>query len=269
MENIDLTNASMNDIVFQNRNKSFGAYILRKDHNRYALIAMLVAVALFTLALYSPDIFALFSKNKNQDEDKEMIVEAVLEDVPLDEKTPEPPPMEIEPPKVDMIRFLPPEIKPDEEVKKDDIPPTQEELDDKTNIGDKTQEGDTVLVIEETGNGNQVVDDAADDKMYEYVEEQAEYPGGNGELTKFLVKHLVYPKKAEKMEIQGTVYVYFEIDREGKISNVKVKKGTPSDDLNEEAVRVVKMMPNWKPGKMNGRSVKSPRIIPVKFKLPD
>lgn len=274
MENNNTVDSSMDDIVFEDRNKAYGAYQLRQKQSRNFAIAMTSAALFVLLMVFSPDIYAfitkLFGSKVVVELEDEKMQEVVLEDIPLDPETPPPPALEIPPPKVEMIRFLPPEIKPDEEVKNEEPPPTQEDLDEKKNIGSVTQEGDTSLnvAIEDGQKGNQIVDDAGDDQVYTAVEEDAEFPGGNEAMAKFLQKNLVYPKKAERMEIQGRVIVYFEIDKEGKVTNVKLHKGF-NDECDLEALRVVKMMPNWKPAKQNGRHVRVRRTIPVKFKLPD
>jgi protein TonB len=186
----------------------------------------------------------------------------------LDPETPPPPVVEIPPPQVEMIRFLPPEIKPDNEVKKEEIPPTQEELEEKKNIGSENQEGDTSLnvMIEDGPKGNQIVEDEGDDQVYAAVEESAEFPGGRAAMVKFITKHFVYPASAARKEIEGKVHVYFEVDKLGKVSNVKIIKGIDKE-CDEEALRLVKMFPDWKPAKMNGRSVRQKIQIPITFTL--
>lgn len=273
-ENTGSTGSSMDDIVFEERNKSYGAYQIRKDFQKNFAVAMVASGIFIALMAFSPDIYGFIVKilgsKKVEVVEEEKMQEVILEDIPLDPETPPPPALEIPPPKVEMIRFLPPEIKPDNEVKKEEIPPTQEDLEEKKNIGSENQEGDTSLnvAIDDGPKGNQIVDDAGDDQVYTAVEEDAEFPGGNEAMAKFLQKNLVYPKKAERMEIQGRVIVYFEIDKEGHVTNIKLHKGF-NDECDAEALRVVKMMPQWKPAKQNGRNVRVRRTIPVKFKLPD
>jgi protein TonB len=98
------------------------------------------------------------------------------------------------------------------------------------------------------------------------VEQQAEFEGGLQALGKYLNKNLRYPASARRMGIEGQVFVSFVIDKEGKISDIQVVKGI-SADCDKEAVRVVSSMPNWKPGKQNGRPVKSRFVLPIRFKL--
>jgi protein TonB len=274
MENFNSTKPSFDDLVFEERNKSYGGYQLRKNYTRNFLIAMISSVAFITLLVYSPDIYgfiqSLFGKEVVKKVEKEVIVEAVIEDIPLDPEVPEPPQVQVEPPKVEMIKFLPPEIKPDDQVKHEEIPPSHDEIDEKQNIGNITQDGDTSLhmLIEEVGTGNQIVEDIDNDEVVYSVEEDAEFPGGMQALMKYLQSNIVYPKKAERMGIEGKVIVFFEIDREGKVSKVTVQKGFNAE-CDAEAVRVIKMLPQWKPAKQNGRPVRVKRSLPVVFRLPD
>jgi protein TonB len=274
MENSELVNSSMDDIVFESRNKAYGAYFLRNELRRNFLLAMIGASVFVSLIVFSPAIVTFFSDlfgmDKAVEVEKEVVVDVVVEDIPLDPETPPPPAVKIPPPAVEMIRFLPPEIKPDNEVKKIDIPPTEEELEEVKNIGSIDQKGDTSLnvMIEDGPRGNVVVDDGGDDIVYTAVEEDAEFPGGADALRKFMQKNVIYPRKAEQMEISGRVIVYFEIDKEGKVNNIKLHKGI-NELLDAEAIRVIKLMPAWKPAKQNGRSVRVRRIFPVVFKLPE
>jgi TonB family protein len=103
-------------------------------------------------------------------------------------------------------------------------------------------------------------------EIFTVVEQNAEYPGGQAEMGKFLAKNLRYPIEAQKNEQQGKVFLKFVVDKEGEISNIKVIKSAGSG-LDEEAVRVVGKMPVWKPAKQNGQAVNSEFTMPVEFIL--
>ncbi|HEY5916388.1 MAG TPA: energy transducer TonB, partial [Chryseolinea sp.] len=105
-----------------------------------------------------------------------------------------------------------------------------------------------------------------EDVIFMVVEQQAEFPGGLEAMMKFIVKNMKYPAAARRMGVEGSVFVSFVIDKEGTISDLTVIKGI-SADCDKEALRVVKLMPPWKPGKQNGRAVKSRFVLPIKFKL--
>ncbi|MBK7212126.1 MAG: TonB family protein [Bacteroidales bacterium] len=103
-------------------------------------------------------------------------------------------------------------------------------------------------------------------EMYSFVEETPNFPGGEEKMKEFIMKNLSYPKKALENSIQGVVYVNFEIDKKGKVGKVKVLRGIGSD-CDEEAIRVIKMMPDWIPAKSSGKAVSSLFTIPITFKL--
>ena len=103
-------------------------------------------------------------------------------------------------------------------------------------------------------------------QTYQFVEEMPEFPGGEQALMKYLQSHIVYPKKAQEHGIEGRCYVGFVVDAMGNITDVAVKR--PLDpDLDAEAVRVVKAMPTWKPGRQNGKTVAVAYTLPIGFRL--
>lgn len=103
---------------------------------------------------------------------------------------------------------------------------------------------------------------------YEFVDEPAEYPGGRAELLKFLSDHIVYPKSAIKKNLEGKCYLQFVVDVDGFVTNVRVKRGVPDcPECDAEAVRVVNMLPQWKPGRVNGKPVNSTFSMPIMFGL--
>ena len=107
---------------------------------------------------------------------------------------------------------------------------------------------------------------ASDYITYEAVEEKPEYPGGMGELSKLLSSNLKYPLISQENGVQGEVLVQFVIDKEGNVKEVTVFKGV-DPHLDAEALRVIKMMPKWKPGKHEGKEVNVKCTIPVGFRL--
>lgn len=104
--------------------------------------------------------------------------------------------------------------------------------------------------------------------IYEVVDEPADFPGGSEALKKYMVKNLRYPQMAVENELQGKCYLEFIVTETGELTDIKVKRGvTDCPDCDKEAVRMVKSMPKWIPGKNNGKAVKSYYILPVSFKL--
>lgn len=255
------------DIIFQNRNREYGAYELRRHSARYVIIAALVSTAVFSLALALPVIIRSLGLSEVK-EKKVKVVEDIelLAPPPIDPNEPPPPPVEPPPPLKTTIKFTPPQIVKDEEVTEEDEPPSQEELKE-AEAGAETVQGDTAGVdyslLEVSG--SDVVGDPDADKIFQIVEQQPEFPGGEKELLKYL-QGIKYPEIARENDIEGSVYIRFVVERNGEVSNVEVAKGADKI-LNEAALAHVKKMPPWKPGKQNGKEVRVQYIVPIKFTL--
>jgi protein TonB len=272
MEERNLSNLTLDDLVFENRNKSYGSYELRTKYGIYTVRAFAIAVALFLLIAFSPKISSwiesMLGANKALETEQEVEVLAVIEDIPIEKDIPPPPPIKVEPPKIESVKFLPPEIKPDNQVKEVELPPVVKDL-DSIKISSVTQEGEKNLneMIENT-QGNSEIGNGEDNKVYSYVGEWPEFPGGRAELNKFLSKNVVYPRDAEKKGLEGRVIVSFTVEKTGEIIDVKILKGV-SESLDKEAIRVVKMMPKWKPGKNNGVAVNVKHKVDIVYKIPE
>jgi len=267
-----ILNADILDIIFEGRNKEYGAYDLRKTYNKRMLRAIL-GMAIILVLLFAGYLLSNLNTDSNK---KALIVDDVqLEDVKEEKKNepPPPPPPKIEPPKVEMAKFTPPKIVPDKEVKPEEKPPEQEKLED-TKIGTVNQEGVkdegiTAPPVSDAGKG--VVEAPKDnedyDKTFTKVEIESEFPGGAGAWLRYLNKNLRYPDDAVNNEIQGTVVVQFIVDKEGNVSDVQPISGPENGGLREEAVRVIKRSGKWTPAVQNGRQVKSYKKQPIVFKL--
>ncbi len=266
MAKIDLQDAQWCDLVFEDRNKAYGAYELRKGYARNAMLGIVLAIVAFSLAISAPLIVRLISAALPEENDVKITEVTTLEEPPpIDEKQPPPPPVEPPPPLKSTIKFTPPIILPDEKVP-DEPPPTVEDLKD-TEAGKETQEGsdDGVDMSLLEGQGNEVVEEETD-QIFLSVEQMPEFPGGEEELVKFIRKNTVYPAISRENQVSGTVYVDFVVNKEGDVINVKVRRGIdPACD--QEAVRVIKMMPRFKPGRQNGRAQQVQFTVPIKFAL--
>jgi periplasmic protein TonB len=272
MEVNKILNADVLDIIFDGRNKEYGAYDLRKTYNKRLAIALISLGALILLLFVGYVLAGVIGNNNNK---KEMVVQDVqLEDVKEEKKNepPPPPPPKVEPPKIEMAKFTPPKIVPDEKVKEDEKPPEQEKLED-TKIGAVNQEG-----IKDEGlaapvdQGKGVVeapkkDETDYDQTFTKVEIESEFPGGMAAWARYLNKTLHYPEEAQNNEIQGSVVVQFIVDKDGNVSNVEAISGPTEGGLRDEAVRVIKKSGQWTPAVQNGRKVKSYKKQPVQFKL--
>jgi protein TonB len=272
MEINKILNADILDIIFEGRNKEYGAYDLRKTYNKRLVTAIIGTAIVILLLFIGYFVSNLDSGNKKQ----AMVVQDVqLEDVKEEKKNepPPPPPPKIEPPKVEMAKFTPPKIVKDNEVKEEEKPPEQEKLED-TKIGTVNQEGvkDEGITAPPSDAGKGVVeapkkDEEDYDKTFTKVEIESDYPGGPAAWLRYLNKNFRYPDDAVNNEIQGTVVVQFIVDKEGNVSDVNAISGPESGGLREEAVRVIKKSGKWTPAVQNGRQVKSYKKQPIVFKL--
>lgn len=266
----------MDDIVFAGRNQSYGAYVLRKIYDDMILRAFGISLLVFLLAITGPIIVELLTPEPEVEVVEEIKIDPkLLPPPPIDPKTPPPPKVEITappPPPVTTIKFIPPTIVPDEEVKDDD-PPKQEEL-VKAVAGAENREGNpdadpNQIIVDNPGDGKEGgigVAPPAEEEVFMVVEQQPTFPGGDEALFKFITKNIKYPYQAQKAEVQGTVFVEFIVNSDGHLSDFKILKGQ-GFGLDEEAMRVIKMSPDWVPGKNGGKAVKVRVQVPIKFRL--
>lgn len=265
MKTVEFDQSRWDDIVFESRNKAYGAYVIRDIYSKHVLLASLIATMIIAFILAFPSITEYF-KGQEQIEDvslKQIKYNELAPPPPIDKNTPPPPKLDIPPPVKTIIKFLPPKVT-DKEIVEAEKMPTQEEI-KQNETGAENIEGTGEVIFDEpveevVKKGNE------DDIIFTVVEQQAEFPGGFEAMGKFLGKNMKYPAKARRMDIQGSVFVSFVIDKNGNISDPQIIKGI-SAECDEEAIRVVKLMPPWKPGKQNGKPVKCRFVLPIKFKL--
>lgn len=256
-----IKSADMLDIVFEGRNKDYGAYQLRKTYNgriRNALIGTIIICAL----LIGASIFA----NSGEDKKPDIIVQDVnLENMKQEEKKPEPPPPppppKQEPPKVEIAKFTPPKIVKDEEVKPEEEIKEVEKLED-TKIGTINQEGakDEGIVAPPVEKPTGVVEapkvEEDYDKVFTVVQIPAEFNGGLAAWSRYLERTLNRDLPVENGAPPGkyTVIVSFIVAKDGSISEVAAEND-PGYGTKAEAVRVIQKGPKWKPAVQNGRNV--------------
>ncbi len=272
MEANKILSADILDIVFEGRNKEYGAYELRRSYTKRLFIALASMVGLFLLLLIG---YFVASNINTTDDSKAIVVQEVqLEEIKQqkeEEPPPPPPPAPPPPPKVEVAKFTPPVIVKDEEVKDDERPPEVEKLEE-TKIDVFNQEGvkDEGIVAPPMDDGKGVVeapkrDDTDYDQTFTKVEIESSYPGGPGAWARYLNKTLRYPQEAQDQEIQGAVVVQFIVDKAGVVTDVEAISGP--QELRDEAVRVIKRSGKWTPAVQNGRQVKSYKKQPIVFRL--
>jgi periplasmic protein TonB len=257
----DPTSRERADLVFENRNKAYGAYQIRYSYEKTTARALIIAVVAFSLLVSIPVIVHFLSSNDGADTDTttEVVVD-LKEPPPLDKNEPPPPPPPPPPPTIETVKFTPPVVV-DRELEEEEQPPPQEKLSE-TNVGVTTQEGEEGA----TELPPEVVGDPDEGKVFTYVEEMPTFPGGEAAMYDYLRTKIKYPAMARENNITGRVYINFVVDKDGVIKDVKVLRGI-GFGCDEEAVRVIKSMPSWKPGKQNGRSVPVSYNMPINFSL--
>jgi protein TonB len=267
-----ILNAEYLDIVFDGRNKAYGAYDLRKTYNRRMRAALFIMLGIALLAFVGGILADSVNKDKNA---KVEVQDVTLEEIKEEKNEPPPPPPPPklpEPPKVEIAKFTPPKIVKDEEVKEDEKPPEVEKIEE-AKIGLVNQEGikdeGIVAPTVEKGTGEVVAPKVVTedyDKVFTKVENPAEFPGGPDGWRRYLERSLQYPDAAQENGTQGVVRVQFIVDKEGNISEVQALNN-PGDGLGEEAVRIIKKGPKWKPAEQNGRKVIYRHIQSITFRL--
>ena len=282
--NVDLTSAEWRDLIFAEKNKEFGAYQLRKASDRrhnMAFLYMIVGLIVVVLLVIGYSKYADYRDEQQAlalQEQREKMMAAALEQA--EEETPE----EEE---VEEQKFEQPEIQVPEEVLatvqvtqiaiveadkvKNEVMDMETQKEDNTARGIVNQEGsddaDKFKAVQE-----QVVvkepepEVKKEEEIFVAVEQQAEFPGGQGALMKWLSQNVRYPETAQQNDVQGRVIVKFGVEKDGSIGTATILKGVDKD-LDREALRVVKKMPKWQPGKNNGVAVRSYFNLPVVFKL--
>jgi protein TonB len=260
--NVDqLMRMPLDDLVFEHRNKLYGAYVLRKLYSRHLFTAMLLAVSVFLLFLSLPVIFQKLSPPEIVTEVPSKpteFIEIVLPPPPIREDQPA---ASVATPSVKTKRITPPVIVTDPgkdtpgDFTKGDDPATDHPL-------DFTGPGTTT----DSGKGKVPITDPPVDIIYEAVEIAPVFPGGDRELMSFVQRHIRVPKVDVENSASGKIFVGFVVDKDGSITNIEIKKGI-SPTLDAEAVRLVKLFPRFIPGQMNGKPVKVRFVLPLKITL--
>ena len=256
-----LQTADILDIIFDGRNKEYGAYDLRKTYNKRLRNALFATIGICLLML----VLSIIANSAGKEKQQVMVQDMSLENMKNEEKKPEPPPPppppKQEPPKVEITKFTPPKIVKDEEVKPDEEIKEVEKLED-TKIGTFNQEGakDEGLVAPPVEKSTGVVEapkvEEDYDKVFTVVQIPAEFPGGTSAWTRYLERNLNRDIPVENGAPPGryTVVVAFTVSKTGAISDVAAEND-PGYGTKAEAIRVITKGPSWKPAVQNGRNV--------------
>ncbi|PWV45217.1 energy transducer TonB [Chitinophaga sp. S165] len=265
------------DILFDGRNKDYGAYDLRRSEDKRVRNAIIgtASIALVIIGGYvvSNNLMAADMHTRKD----VAVVDTYLKDLEMPEEkplTPPPPPVTTPPPPASSsIKIVTPTIAPDELVKEADELPKLEDVGNKS-VGLTNTVGDDVNGVDNPfangGTPGGVVEAPkveVKEEIPSFVEIMPSFPGGDEALARFLQKNIRYPHMAQENGIEGRIFVQFVVDKEGKVSEVQTAGAHKGGGLEEEAMRVVKLMPNWKPGRQSGHNVAVRYSLPIGFTL--
>lgn len=278
MSQIDLIDNRWSDLMFENRNKEYGAYVLRRQttaRNIKSIITVLILFALVMVYMVAKNAYDDYQakhqaqtqvteltalqeqKKEAKVERKEIVKQEKIEQVVEKVKS--------------SIKFTAPIIKKDDEVRPEDEMKSQDEImNSKVAVGFANvignDENGEVLKAKEALVTEPVKPKEEENKVFDVVEQMPSFPGGMAALMAYLQKSIKYPPVAEENGIQGRVVCTFVVERDGSVTDVRVAKSV-DPSLDKEAVRVVSAMPRWIPGKQNGQSVRVKYTLPVTFRL--
>jgi protein TonB len=255
---LDIYKQKWIDMVFEGRNKAYGAYVLRKQNPKVTLIALLIGATVFALLLALPMLD--WSSSKEEDVEKVTMVDMANIPPPVEEVKPllPPPPPPPPAPKIDEVKFVKPKVVEKEKVVEEIK--TIEELKDK-NVGAKDIKGrdDGKIVIDmPSGEGDKDVKIVEDNTVYNAVEVRPDFPGGIQKFYDFVGKNYRAPEE----DVRGKVYVQFVVEKDGSLTDIKVVRDL-GYGTGAEAIRVLKKSPRWKPGVQNGRPVRVLYSLPI------
>lgn len=267
MSKIDLTSLEWRDLIFQGKNKEYGAYKMRSESDKRHNISMIIIAVIAVLGFSVPKLIEMV-KPRQREVNVEVTQFAKLKpaevknDVAKKAETQAPPP--------DLkstVKFTAPVIKKDEEVTEANTLKSQDELTNAKgaiSLADvKGSEKGTVDIADVKQNVTQVKEE---EKIYTVIEQMPVFPGGDEELLKYIGKNLKYPVIAQENGIQGKVVVRFEVTKTGAVDKAEVIR--PLDPAcDREAVRVVRTLPKFIPGRQNGANVNVWYTLPITFRL--
>lgn len=285
MERQHILKADFLDILFENRNKNYGAYELRSNYSKRLNKALSYTVLLICSIVAVPFLASL-KANANGDI-KPPSTGCTLSVIPITPNPTLPKPKPNNPtkcggPKKDLTSkiYTAPTITTSTHVNDLDKLPSQNDMDKhiagtiNTDVGDNTNPdlGGPSKTPDQGDQGPKIVEDIEDNTIHNVfeggIEIYPEFPGGEDAMIRFIASHIKYPAKALESDIQGKVILGFTVDKKGAITDIHLVRGI-GFGCDEEAQRVMKMMPKWKPAQMNGKNVSVMYQIPIEYSIGD
>jgi protein TonB len=263
---LDILKNQWLDIVFEGRNKVYGAYELRKSNRKTTIKALIIGAIFFSIALAAPLIIDLLPQGAEDDMDRDIKITAIKlppkkKEEPKLNIPPPPPP----PPKVDQVKFVKPVVAKAEEVTEE--PPKIVEMKEKK-IGAETIKGDpdAVLTVAPVGPGpTKIVEE--DNQIYNTagIEVKPEFPGGMAKFYKYVGDNYRAP---DEEGLKGKIYVTFVVEKDGSLTDIKVLRDI-GYGTGKEAIRVLDRSPRWNPGVQNGKPVRVLYSLPITIQTAD
>jgi len=248
---------AFDDIVFELRNKEYGAYRLRKKYSRNLLVGMIIGILIIGTAVIAPYINAKVLENRANRAERQVSIQMENLEQPPETVAPPPPPPPPPAETVAQVRYVPPVIV-------DSIKP-EEARQLMTADQAQVEVKNTDVQVQETVQ-EEVKEEEAPTEVFVVVEEMPAFPGGDKSMMEFIYANIQYPEIAKENNIQGRVILRFCVTYKGGVDQVSVMKGV-DPALDNEAIRVIKSLPAWKPGKQGGKPVNVWYSVPITFQL--
>jgi protein TonB len=281
---VDLSSREWCDLVFEGKNKDFGAYVIRTDspkRHTKAVVWTIIGTLLLggiIIGIMKANEYLEAQRLKSEQEQETVMVDmsATEEPEPEQERLEQPKPEVLPEEVLQTVKVTELRIVEDEKVKKEDEIKTQEELQEtQTAFGQKDNDKGTddrnetktlkdEVVVEKKTEPEKKKEEP--EKVFTSVEQMPQFPGGDAALMKYLSSHIQYPAMAAENNVQGKVILQFVVEKDGRVGEVKVARSVDKD-LDKEAIRVVKSLPKFTPGRQNGQAVRVWYTLPVTFKL--
>lgn len=266
-KDININSSEWLDLVFEGKNRSYGAYDMRQTSGKRHTLAFIIIVIFAAFMAVLPTLIETVKSYTIRDvmSEKTQLTDLKLEDLVKEEdiirqqEAPPPPPLKSTI-KLTEVEITEENIEEGQELKsQEEITSSKTQISVKDIKGTDEEHGIDIADLEE----HKVI---VEEKPFTTVEQMPQFPGGEDELMRFILGNLRYPSVAKEVGIEGRVIIRFVVSKTGDVTNVEILRGLdPSCD--KEALRVVKMMPNWIPGKQNGRSVPVYFTLPIVYRL--
>lgn len=248
----EILQSDVDDILFEGRNKSYGAYQLRTIYWKHVLYGVGVTVVLSLLIILTPLVIKLFQKDISIDQDEIVqLSQPPPSTMVLPEYIPPPPPAP--------ARNIPPKIVKDTLQEKK----VAEKKEEKKETASDTKADSASKETQNTGAGSGGGGEG-DNGLYAYADVNPSFPGGSEAMVKFIQSHIIYPPEEMQQMIGGRVWISVIVNKDGSLSDFKIATSV-NKNLDAEALRVVKMLPNFNPGMLNHHPIRVITKIPVRF----